>query len=296
MLFFRLLRGKRAFTLIELLVVIAIIAVLIGLLLPAVQKVREAAARMQCTNNLKQLGLAIANCSDSNHQNMPPSIGIYPNAFTGPYNGDGGLFLYLLPYIEQQNLYQASLVPNGDNSDNRKGNNPTYSQWSAPISSSNVKTFACPSDYTATGSSNNGLTSYAHNGMVFRYCWSGGQVGYTNFPAGISDGTSNTILLTEKLMRCNSGHWGGSNYWPDWGPVITSYDFGTTTGPGAMFVVRPPGSPANCDGSTASSPHTSGINAALGDGSVRFVNQGVSWSAWWYAFTPAGGESPQPGW
>src|SRR6266540_2182588 len=104
-----MLRHRSGFTLIELLVVIAIIAILIGLLLPAVQKVREAAARMQCANNLKQLSLAVTNCADSNQGKIPPSIGLYPsdgNPAEG--NGDGGIFLFLLPYIEQGNLYKAS--------------------------------------------------------------------------------------------------------------------------------------------------------------------------------------------
>ena len=102
----------RAFTLIELLVVIAIIAVLIGLLLPAVQKVREAAARAQCQNNLKQLGISCANCADTNQGKLPPGIGTFPRPNLGNCGGNqgaswGGLFFHLLPYFEQGNLLKA---------------------------------------------------------------------------------------------------------------------------------------------------------------------------------------------
>src|SRR5579885_3200079 len=103
------MRARPAFTLIELLVVIAIIAVLIALLVPAVQKVREAAARTQCTNNLKQLGLATHNCNDV-FKRLPPVFGWFPSDdnSVGSGTGYGSVLFHLLPYIEQQALYKNS--------------------------------------------------------------------------------------------------------------------------------------------------------------------------------------------
>jgi prepilin-type N-terminal cleavage/methylation domain-containing protein len=304
--FLRVLRRWHGFTLIELLVVIAIIAILIGLLLPAVQKVREAAARAQCQNNLKQISLAIVNMADTNQGKLPGSIGNYPTiapaGVGSPNNGCGGMFLFLLPYIEQQNLYNASYVANGDNNDNRNGRNPTYSQWTPAIKSAIVKTYICPSDYTQT-QGNPAHASYGVNGMIFREgFWA---LNLLRYPSSITDGTSNTIFFTDKLAQCYSGTY-PNNYWPDWGPLIASPDNGgdptgppynTTFPPGPQ--ITPPmknGTQANCNGGIASSPHTAGINVGMGDGSVHFVAQGISPTTWWYAETPNQGDLLGPDW
>src|SRR6202008_4944710 len=130
----RRIRRWRGFTLIELLVVIAIIAILIGLLLPAVQKVRQAAARMKCSNNIKQMSLGNINLADTYGGKLQGSAGLFPSiGVASASNTDGGGLIPLLPFIEQDNLYKSTLVPNGDLNDNRNGTNPTYSQWQTPL-------------------------------------------------------------------------------------------------------------------------------------------------------------------
>jgi prepilin-type N-terminal cleavage/methylation domain-containing protein len=287
MSFARAFRPWRGFTLIELLVVIAIIAILIGLLLPAVQKVREAAARTQCSNNLKQISLATVNCADSHQGLLPPSIGLYPNWFGSPGNSDGGIFLHILPYIEQGNLYNSTYCQPEPN--DRNGGQATYSQWIPSVQNAFVKTYICPSDPTQSASTP-AHASYGVNGQVFRHNYNWGGVSLSLYPASIVDGTSQTIFYTDKLAQCNSGNY-PNNYWPDWGPIIASNDEGDPTGPGpSMYQPNPIGNPSNCNGGIASSPHTAGINISMGDGSVRFVGQGVGAFSWWYAFTPNGGD------
>jgi prepilin-type N-terminal cleavage/methylation domain-containing protein/prepilin-type processing-associated H-X9-DG protein len=324
---FPLFRRLRAFTLIELLVVIAIIAILIGLLLPAVQKVREAAARMSCQNNLKQITLACINCADTHQGLLPPNWGIYPNTVPAANNGEGGLKFHLLPFIEQGNMYNACLLPSspqGVNVGPGGANLPTYSEWGIYYygvsgvglgnSANAVKIFLCPSDPTT----NLGMTpvvghsSYADNGQVFKFYtnW-GGSVGtmpVQRYPAAIPDGTSQTIFFTEKEAVSCGASWSPQNEennWPNWGSLIASGEAGQPTGVAAIFQVQPPlgcstsyfqGGCGCGNGNLAISPHTGGINVGMGDGSVHLVAQGTSPTTWWYALTPAGGDILGPDW
>jgi prepilin-type N-terminal cleavage/methylation domain-containing protein/prepilin-type processing-associated H-X9-DG protein len=298
-----LTRRWRGFTLIELLVVIAIIAILIGLLVPAVQKVRQAAARLQCSNNLKQQSLATVNCADTNGGLLPPSIGLYPanNGRAAQGNSDGGLYLHILPYIEQQNLFNASYSAPEPN--DRNGGQGTYSQWTLPGSKS-VKTYVCPSDHTQAVTSGWGpgnYASYGINGQMFRtnYGWG---VGLSNYPGSIPDGTSNTVFFCDKLSTCRYGTY-RDNYWPDWGPIIASSDGnGDQYGPTVEIIQLSPKNNTddpnrpNCYGDFASSDHTAGLNVAMGDGSVRFVSGSISTYTWWAALTPSGGETLGSNW
>jgi prepilin-type N-terminal cleavage/methylation domain-containing protein/prepilin-type processing-associated H-X9-DG protein len=282
----------RAFTLIELLVVIAIIAILVGLLLPAVQKVREAAQRSKCSNNIKQMSLGTVNMADTYGGKLPGSIGLYPRLTPAPLNSDGGMFLALLPFIEQENLQQAMFVHNGDANDNRNGINDTYSQWTAAAQNAVVPTFICPSDYTQNTTNAPAHSSYGVNGLVFREgFWAKNTLTY---PRDFTDGTSNTIFYTEKLAHCNSGNY-SDNYWPDWGPVIYSPDEGDPVGPPYANTYPPifqsmpqkgTGLQAACNGGVPSSPHPGGINIGLADGSVKYVANGVRADVWWTLFTP----------
>src|SRR6185312_10332950 len=142
---------RSGFTLIELLVVIAIIGVLVGLLLPAVQKVRASAARMQCSSNLKEIGLASHHYADVHHCLPPGQLGPYPDTGVGlpPFNAQFvGVLVYLLPYLEQDNAYRALLqdLP-GDYLDPSKVYPPWWNYSSASTAAqARIKTYLCPSD------------------------------------------------------------------------------------------------------------------------------------------------------
>jgi hypothetical protein len=215
-----------------LLVVIAIIAVLIGLLLPAVQKVREAAARIQCANNLKQFGLAAHNYNGTYNQL--------------PYEGAGAsiltaksVFSQLLPYLEQQNLYNLGAAGYG----------------------TTLKVFQCPSDPSFVSGATPAQSSYTANGLVFK-------VNNARIPGTFTDGTSNTVLFAEQLAQCGS-------LTNTWSRITVPNDFTPTTTSSILVGVNQ----STCSGAgvTPSTAHTGTMRVLLADDSVQgFSQSGMS--------------------
>jgi prepilin-type N-terminal cleavage/methylation domain-containing protein len=276
-------RKRAGFTLIELLVVIAIIAILIGLLLPAVQKVREAAARMTSSNNLKQMGLGCHNYHDT-FTKFP----VMNTILTGtPAVGTPGASVHflILPYIEQNNVYVAN-----------------------SLSTSFIKTYADPIDTTIGSTA--GLTSYAWNPLMFL-----SGVSFTNLNS-ISDGTSNTIMQTQRVAVCSSNN-SSSTAVPSLPYAATVYTTVGATPSAAIFIcpwattattlaatnvnnfaigVKPTGTVNPCVAGRAESQQAGSILLSLGDASVRSCSSGVTPLTWAQACTPAGGEPLGSNW
>lgn len=267
--------ARRGFTLFQLLLVLAILAILLGLLLPAVVKVREAAARAQGQNNLHQITLATQNCADTYQGKLPPIVGPFPiDARNG---GVGTLHFHLLPFIEQQNVYTRSL--DNDPKD------PRYRASFEGTASVVVKTFLAPNDISAPpGNVYDGwlaLCNYPANYLVF-------QLGGSRFPASITDGTSNTIFFAERYQMCNGQPhaWGYDGLY-SWTPMFACYSF-------CRFQVAPPIN--QCDPELPQSLTPGGISVGMGDGSVRFVSSKLSGRTWLYACTPSDGDILGPDW
>lgn len=309
------MRSRGAFTLIELLVVIAIIAILIGLLLPAVQKVREAAARMSCSNNLKQLMLGT-----HNYQSAYGTLPALCQAFDGQVY-DQTWFGVILPFIEQQNMYSRAIYIAGTYTTRPGLANGTSS--GTFNYSTVVKPFQCPSDPTG----NNGLmtsgsyltftgTSYAPNTQVFGanpVTTTGPATGastplgygyYSPYNIGnIPDGTSNTIGVVERYMSFTSNTSYANNPWlpyiggggtaTNYGPTNTSFYPSPGVQTNATIAALPPC--VACVPITKAfwnfptSAHTGTLLVSMMDGSGRGVSSQVSATTWSYAITPADG-------
>lgn len=282
---------RSAFTLIELLVVIAIIAVLVGLLLPAVQKVREAAARMSCSNQLKQIGLALHNYHSTNSR--LPSGYVTPRILNVPV---ANWTTSILPYVEQGNVKTIDDVVIGSLNQTP----PVIStQWTT-LRGMAPKYLACPSDPRGGKSAYGPDGGYA--GFTSYVAVMGDQGSGTTFVThgvlennsklkltDISDGTSNTLLVGERTADYVSGQlddWGWWHYGPgdvclpirtgsditDSGKSNTDWSYaGVPCSNSAPFFFRQGSYQNACDINHFWSGHSGGANWLVGDGSVRFL-------------------------
>jgi hypothetical protein len=276
-------------------VVFAIIAVLVGLLLPAVMKVREAANRLSSLNNLKQIALSTHTYADA-HSGHLPAV----NGYSAGANKKESMFVALFPYMEQDNLY-ALYIASGKNIG----------------SGFTIKPYLSPADPSwRISNSLEGLSSYAANAQVF--------ISNPDLANSFLDGTSSTIAFAEHYAVCSGTQFNWFLQFPldpevlppeflhrttfaDAGPQIIYYDPGNpqnyrdvypltagnppaTVGsvPGLTFQTRP--RLQDCDPRIPQTPHSGGMLAALGDGSVRTLATGVSQTTFWAAVTPRGGE------
>ncbi len=295
---------KGGFTLVELLVVIAIIGILVALLLPAVQAAREAARRSQCTNNQKQVVLAVHNLHDT-HNTMPPmtstcadpaNSGCFTPTTTAFGRHNYTLFHFLLPYIEQKNIYDL-LTPGG---------------YAGGQYQRVIDTFICPSDVsnnrgmclTTNGGANNwAITNYGGNNYVF-----GDPPNSRGYPqskktfAAVTDGTSNCVFFAEIYGTCgNTGNLNSGNTWGSlWADANSTwrpgFNFGASKGdggittypPAAKFQVRPHYI-NNCNPLVPQGIHPGGIMVGLGDGSVRFLAGTMTDLVWQRVVDPRDG-------
>jgi len=317
--------NRCAFTLIELLVVIAIIAVLIGLLLPAVQKVRESAARIKCANNMKQMCLGLHNYATTYEGKLPPSSLLkVTNANTTPPTVNSlSLNFLLFPYIEQLAAF------------NRAVGNPGFSPHGGATKMSDgtffcnipLPVFICPADTSAPNSLTDyknkeasrmtppqdipyAACNYAHNLAVFGD-WTPAVTGppavaavtyYTRTPYSIGtipDGASNTIAFAERLGRCKGdANWNSTRDLPSESHAQqNNSSIGLQAlqgggGPDKVSTLPLPrvGVTYETCTKTATTAHPTVMVIGLMDGSVRQISPSISQQNWYYAMSPKDGQ------
>ena len=272
-----MLKRRLGFTLIELLVVIAIIAILIALLVPAVQKVREAAARTQIINNLKQCALALHSCNDVNRK-LPPLGGTFGSAVV-----TRSISIHLLPYIEQGPLYTNILSNN-------------------PPTTATIPPFLAPLDFTATDGQR--IQNFAANVRVFtdegvgrstfaRVSYTpSAQTGNAGIPRTFTDGTSNTVVFACRYANSGTAGPGAINNYSQY-DIVGLFPAFPAFGAGALasaptatsqqgWQLAPTLSQVSAAGyaQAAQSFGTGGLQVGLGDGSVRSVSPSISSNTW----------------